>query len=84
MRTESLASSHSCHSVDTDAWCKRALTRSPMVCKSYKQASDILDYLAVLTSDILAEQKRAKKGNILLVFYNLFPQTAMTLYPAKN
>ena len=60
------------------------LARSPMASKSYQRVSDFLNCLAGLTSDILAEQKRAKKGNILLVFYNLFPQTAMTLYPAKN
>ena len=31
MRTESLASSQSCHSVDTDAWCKWAFTHLPLI-----------------------------------------------------
>ena len=45
MRTESLASSQSCHSVDADAWCKQALiiVRPLASCPKEKEGRTLLE-----------------------------------------
>ena len=49
------------------------LARSPMASRSYRRASDFLNYSPGLASDILAERKSGKKGKKLLLFKIVTP-----------
>ena len=50
-----------------------------MASRSYRRASDFLNYSPGLASDILAERKSEKKRRKKFFFKKLFPQAAMIL-----
>ena len=50
------------------------LARSPMASRSYRQASDFLNYSPGLASDILAERKSEKKEEKNFFKKNCFPK----------
>ena len=54
------------------------LARSPMASRSYRRASDFLNYSPGLASDILAERK-SRKFFFTRFFKRLFPQTVIIL-----
>ena len=50
-----------------------------MASRSYRRASDFLNYSPGLASDILAERKSEKKEEKKFFLKKLFPQAAMIL-----
>ena len=50
------------------------LARSPMASRSYRRASDFLNYSPGLASDILAERKSEKKEEKNFLKKNCFPK----------
>ena len=59
---------------ESDAVFSLTLARSPMASRSYRRASDFLNYSPGLASDILAERKSEKKEEKNFFKKNCFPK----------